>query len=373
MPRVPFLDLAREHAEIEEELKAAFAKVIKRGVFILGEAVEAFESEWAGVCESKGAVGVANGTDAITLSLLASGAIKKGRGDEVITGALTAPYTALAILNAGAVPVFADIDPQTYTIDPQSIESVITKRTRAIIPVHLYGQPADMEAIIQLAAQNNLIVIEDAAQAHCASMNDKPIGSLSNAATFSFYPTKNLGACGDGGAVISNDEDFLSRVRALRQGGHEAGLQSQIEGRNSRLDELQAEILLVKLKKLNEWNTRRVELAKKYNDALQRLSDFQTPFISEKAKHVFHLYVVRRAKRDALRAFLNEKGIETLIHYPRPLHQETLFRSSTQKPLPVAERVVNEIISLPLYPQITDEEIERVISAIKEFTLKNPC
>lgn len=363
MPRVQFLDLARQHAEIEDELKAAFAKVIKRGVFILGEAVEAFESEWAAFCEAKGAVGVANGTDAITLSLLASGAIRKERGDEIITSPLTAPYTALAILNAGAIPVFADINPQTYTIDPHSIESVITTRTRAIIPVHLYGQAADMETISQLAAQNNLIVIEDAAQAHGARLNDKPVGAFSKAATFSFYPTKNLGACGDGGAVISNDEDFLSRVRALRQGGHEAGLKSGIEGRNSRLDELQAEILLVKLKKLNEWTGRRIELARKYDDALRELSGFQTPFVSEKAKHVFHLYVIRHPERDALSTRLSEQGIETLIHYPRLLHQEPLFRSSTQKPLPVAERVVNEILSLPLYPQITDEEIERVINA----------
>ena len=218
--RIPFLDLTRQHREIEAEAAAALTRVMAGGVFILGREVEAFEEEWARFCGVRGAAGVNSGTDALSLALIASGAVRQGRQDEVITAPLTAAYTALAILNAGGVPVFADIDPQTYTLDPSAVDRVITPRTRAIMPVHLYGQMADMPALCEVAARHGLTVIEDAAQAHGARIEGKRAGALAHAAAFSFYPTKNLGACGDGGAVTSDDLALIQRVKTLRQGGH---------------------------------------------------------------------------------------------------------------------------------------------------------
>ncbi len=361
--KVSFLDLTRQHNEIKDELSQALNRVIERGNFILGEEVSEFENEFAFFCSSPGAVGVANGTDALSLSLIASESVKKGRDDEVITTPLSAAYTALAILNAGAVPVFADIDPQTYTLDPQSVESLITAKTKAIIPVHLYGQRADMTAINEIARRHNLIVIEDAAQAHGLR------NITGHAATFSFYPTKNLGACGDGGAVVSNDKDFLERVKILRQGGHRAAIETNLEGRNSRLDEMQAAILRVKLKHLPAWIERRKAIAKIYNETLNEIKGLVIPSIGEENSHVFHLYVVRHGGREQVREKLSKRGIETLIHYPYLLHQQKLFLLPNQKRLTNAEKVVDEIFSLPLYPQMTDEEIKSVIDEIQNAIL----
>jgi len=363
--RVSFLDLTRQHIEIKNDLSTALNRVIERGTFILGEEVSAFETEFAAYCGTCGAVGVASGTDALSLALIASDAVKKGRGDEVITTPLSAAYTALAILNAGAVPVFADIDPQTYTLNPNSIESLITEKTKAIIPVHLYGQIGDMKAIKEIARRHDLIVIEDAAQAHGAG---KPTGQ---AAAFSFYPTKNLGACGDGGAIVSDDKDFLERVKLLRQGGHTKAIETEFEGRNSRLDEMQAAILRVKLKMLDKWTARRKTIANMYNESLKDIKGLQPPFFRDEDSHVFHLYVARHPERERIREELLRNGIETMIHYPYLLHQQKLFHRSTQPSLPNAEKIAKEIFSLPLYPQLSDDEIESIIEETRNAILSN--
>ncbi len=364
--KIPFLDFPRAYAEIAEETSAAIDRVLNRGVYILGREVETFEREWAQFCGVAGAAAVANGTDALTLALIASGAVRPGRDDEVITTPLTAGYTALAILNAGAKPVFADIDPDTFTIDPAALEKVITGRTRAIVPVHLYGQMCDMAAIRQTADSRGLIVIEDAAQAHGAKTQGKRAGAHGHAAAFSFYPTKNLGAFGDGGAVVSDDTDLIERVKLLRQGGHPPALKDSIAGRNSRLDEMQAAILRVKLKVLEQWNDRRRALAGIYHDALSR-TGLKLPVENLAQLHVFHLYVIEHAERDRLRSHLSARGIETLIHYPFLLHQQPLFQSSSQPELPVAERAAKRILSLPLHPHLSRNEARAVADAILEF------
>lgn len=361
--RIPFHDLLRQHREVEDEIAAAIARALDSGFYILGREVEAFEDEWARFCGARWAVGVANGTDALSLALIASGAVREGRDDEVITAPLTAAYTALAIRNAGGVPVFADIDPQTYTLNPDSVERAITARTRAIVPVHLYGQMADMPVINEVAARRGLTVIEDAAQAHGASLSGRPAGAYGHAAAFSFYPTKNLGAYGDGGAVVSNDAALIERVKTLRQGGNLIALQSEVAGRNSRLDEVQAAILRVKLKSLERWNERRRQLAQLYHTRLVDTS-LRLPFARERGAHTYHLFVVQHSRRDRIRASLTESGVETLIHYPFLLHQQPLFRRTEQRALPVAEIVARGVFSLPLYPQLRDEEVHAVIEAL---------
>ncbi|MFL6253813.1 MAG: DegT/DnrJ/EryC1/StrS family aminotransferase, partial [Pyrinomonadaceae bacterium] len=294
---------------------------------------------------------------------------RPGRRDEVITAPLTAGYTALAVLNAGGVPVFADVDPETYTLDPRGLERALTPRTRAVLPVHLYGRMADMEAVCEFASRRGLVVVEDAAQAHGARLGGRRAGGWGHAAAFSFYPTKNLGAYGDGGAVTSDDARLIERVKELRQGGHPSALVGRIAGRNSRLDELQAAALRVKLKRLDAWNRRRRQLAAMYHKLLARgAKRLVLPSTSATPEsHVFHLYVVRHPERERLRAHLAARGIETLIHYPAPLHLQPLFQRRTQPALPTAERLTNEILSLPLYPQLRDEELRAVAHAVLEF------
>lgn len=368
---ITFQDFTRYSDELFEEISECFSRVMRRGNYILGEEVRAFETEWACFCRAKGAVGTANGTDAITLALTASNKLENGKENEVITTPLTAGYTALGIVNAGAKPVFVDIDEKTYNLDPAKIEQSITPRTKGITAVHLYGQTADMRAIVEIAERHNLFVIEDAAQAHGALFDEKPCGFSSLAATFSFYPTKNLGAIGDGGAVVSNDEELLKNLRLLRQGGHYEAMQINRAGSNSRLDEVQAAILRVKLKTLAEWNERRRKLAKIYFERLKHLPNLRLPFVRNEAEAVFHLFVVRHPQRDKLKAFLAENGIGCAVHYPYLLHEQNLFRSPEQKSLPVAEKVVKEILSLPLYPQLTESEVEQICDAIGEFENKN--
>jgi dTDP-3-amino-3,4,6-trideoxy-alpha-D-glucose transaminase len=366
--RVRFLDLRRQHQEIETELTEAAARVIESGAYILGPEVESFELEWARFCGVGAAAGTASGTDALALALIASGALRQPLQDEVITSTLTSAYTALAILNAGAVPVFADIDPQTYTIDPEAIEKVITERTRAILPVHLYGQMADLKSINEIASHYKLAVIEDAAQAHGARWQGKSAGAHSLAAAFSFYPTKNLGALGDGGVVVSNDAELIARVRVLRQGGHLKALQEGRAGLNSRLDEVQAALLRVKLKHLERWNNQRRTLAQLYRERLRNSPRTCLPLApSHPEAHVYHLYVTQHPERTRLRHHLAERGIETMIHYPYLLHQQPLFRRHEQISLPVAEQVAEKILSLPLYPQLSAEEAGAVCDAIIEF------
>jgi dTDP-4-amino-4,6-dideoxygalactose transaminase len=366
---IPFLELIRQYREVEAETDAAVKRVMASGAYILAREVEAFEAEWASFCDVRAAAAVGNGTDAIALALRASGAVREGAQDEVITTPLTAAYTALAILNAGGVPVFADINPRTYTLDPRAVEEAITPRTRAVMPVHLYGQMADMPAICEVAARHNLFVIEDAAQAHGARLVGKRAGTYGHAAAFSFYPTKNLGAIGDGGAVVSNDPALIERVKLLRQGGHPPALASEVEGRNSRLDEIQAAILRVKLRRLANWNGQRRQLARLYDEKFKEArTRVSIPHTTEASEHVYHLYVIEHPLREQLRAFLAEREIETMIHYPYLLHQQTLFRRHQAQPaLPVAEQVQSNIISLPLYPQLCEEEAVEVANAILEF------
>ena len=363
---ISFLDLTRQHRELEPELYHATQRVIGNARFILGPEVAAFETEWAQYCGARAAAGVGSGTDALTLALTACGRVRRGVGDEVITTALTAGYTALAILNAGAVPVFADIDPQTYTLDPVSVARMITPRTRAIVAVHLYGQVCDLNALFAVAADHGLFVLQDAAQAHGARLGGQPVGSF-GAAAFSFYPTKNLGGCGDGGAVVARDAELVERVRRLREGGHEAATAEGIEGRNSRLDELQAALLRVKLRHLDGWNERRKALARFYNEALASVPDLRLPVPQDWAGHIYHLYVVQHPARAALRMHLAARGIETLVHYAVPLHRQRLFFRSEQPALPVAEAVAPRLISLPLYPQLDTAEAQAVVDAITGF------
>ncbi len=365
-PRIPFLDIKRAYLEIEEEVKEAIGRVFRNGIFILGPEVEAFENEWADFCGTGACASTGNGTNALELALIASGAVRRGFGDEVITSPLTAGYTAVAIVNAGGVPVFADIDPDTCLITPETIEAAITRRTRAVVPVHLYGQMADMKQIVDLAGRHNLRVIEDAAQAHGAGTGRERPGALSQAAVFSFYPTKNLGAFGDGGAVISNDDRLIDKIKVLRQGGHATAIAGDIAGMNSRLDEFHAAMLRVKLRRLDDWNRKRRGLAKFYFEALNG-SLLKLPHSVDIDSHAWHLYIVQHSDRDGLRERLAEQGIETLIHYPFLLHQQTLFRRAEQIPLPVAESVVGKILSLPLYPQLKIEEAQEVVDSIREY------
>ncbi len=365
---IPFLDLKRQQPEIDAEASSALARVISSGAYILSREVQAFESEWARFCGVRAAAGTNSGTDALALALIASEAVRPGKQDEVITSALAPGYTALAIKSAGGVPVFADLDPRTYTLDPAAVAKAITARTRAIVPVHIYGQMADMEGICEVAARHGLIVIEDAAQAHGAVSRGQRAGAHGHAAAFSFYPTKNLGAYGDGGAVTSNDVRLIEEVRNLREGGHLAALNGNSMGRNSRLDEIQAAVLRAKLTHLEDWNLRRLNLAKMYCEELSRGgSDLALPGTGEPGSHVFHLFVVQHKKRDAMRAHLSAAGIETMIHYPFLLHQQPLFRHREQRSLPVAESVVKRILSLPLYPYLKAEEVRAVARASCEF------
>jgi dTDP-4-amino-4,6-dideoxygalactose transaminase len=368
--RISFLTLKRQHQELESEVLPALERALASGVYILGDEVAAFEEEWASYCGNGFAATVASGTDALTLALIATGSVRPGHDDEVITTPLTAGYTALAILNAGARPVFADIDAKTCTLDPQAVEAAVTQSTRAIVPVHLYGQVADMTAINEIAAQHDLFVIEDAAQAHGACGAASNVVGRGRIAAYSFYPTKNLGAYGDGGAVVADDPDVIARVKLLRQGGHLAGMQTRIAGRSSRLDEIQAAILRVKLRHLNKWNLRRREIASQYDDALRNVPGLTIPF-ARTSEHVYHLYVIQHLMRDQLRSHLESVEIETQIHYPFLLHQQPLFSHEGIPTLPVAEEVGSRILSLPLYPQLTDDEVRRVIDGVLslEFNL----
>jgi dTDP-4-amino-4,6-dideoxygalactose transaminase len=376
-PRVPFLDFASMHAPLRRELESAMARVLASGRYILGPEVDAFEREWAAYSGARGAVGVANGTDALQLALLASGAIVPGRGDEVVTSPLTAGYTALAILAAGAVPVFADVDPETALVTAESIERVMTPKTRALMPVHLYGQTVEMADLLALAAARGLAVIEDACQAHGAEYGlqavaahpaaaGKRAGALGRAGAHSFYPTKNLGGLGDGGALVSDDEELLARARVLRFGGQVRPYLHEIAGVNSRLDELQAAVLRVKLARLEAATAERRRLAARYLEGLAG-TRLGLPAALAPGRHVYHLFVVRTAARDALRAHLESAGVQTLIHYPHPLHQQPAFAPYARGPLKAAESLVQSILSLPLYPGLADADVDRVIAALRSF------
>jgi dTDP-4-amino-4,6-dideoxygalactose transaminase len=362
---VPFLDLTRQFREVEAEATAALERALRSGVYVLGAEVEGFEAEWASFCGVPSSAGVASGTDALALALRATGAVRPGEGDEVVTAALTAPYTAIAILRAGAVPVFADVDPTTYTLDPATAERAVTARTRAVVPVHLYGRLADMASIRDVAGRHGLVVVEDAAQAHGALLNGTPAVAYGDAAAFSFYPTKNLGAFGDAGAVVSRDPGVVERAKTLREGGSAPALAAGVEGWNSRMDAMQAALLRVKLGRLHAWNERRRELAARYDAALAGAERIRIPVVDEHEAHARHLYVVEHPDRDGFRSRLAESGVQTAIHYPSALHQQPSLRPSpSQMPCPVAERLAASVCSLPLYPQLGDDEAETVVEAV---------
>jgi dTDP-4-amino-4,6-dideoxygalactose transaminase len=359
-PRIPCSAPApREDAAA---IAAAIDRVLASGWFILGPEVEAFEAEFAAASGAAYAVGVGNGTDAIAVTLRALGI---GPGDEVITSPLSAAYSALAIMMTGARPVFADVDARSLTLDPAAVASAITSRTRAILPVHLYGQAADMQAFERIASQHGLALVEDCCQAHLATANGRPVGTIGVAGAFSFYPTKNLGALGDGGAIITNDAALAERVRLIRNGGQTDRYHHEIAGVNSRLDELQAAILRARLPFLAGWTSARRRLAAKYRGTL---STNRVRLVTERDPgHVYHLFVVRSANRSALQQHLRSTGIETLVHYPIPIPAQTALRGQDPRECPAAIEACREVLSLPMYPALIDAELDDIVMSIDLF------
>lgn len=362
---VPFLDLKATYMELQSELDAAYHRVMESGWYLLGKELEAFEHEFAAYCGVKHCVGVANGLDALHLILVAMGI---GAGDEVIVPSNTYIATWLAVSYAGATPIPVEPDEATFNIDPLRIGQAITSRTKAILPVHLYGQPADMRAINEVAARYGIKVIEDAAQAHGALYNGTRAGGLSDAAGFSFYPGKNLGAFGDGGAVVTNDGVLAENVRTLRNYGSRVKYYNDVKGVNSRLDELQAAMLRVKLKYLDEWNSRRKIIAALYDNNLAG-NDLVLPKLPPNTESSWHLYVIRSKQRDLLSAHLSKCGIGSLVHYPVPPHMQTAYEDLAIKQgvLPIAERMSQEILSLPMGPHMSASDVETVVSAVASF------
>lgn len=365
---VPFVDLKEQYSAIRHQLEPALQDVFRDTAFILGKYVARFEQEFAAFCGVRHAIGVNSGTDAITLTLKA---MNLGPGDEIITAANTFIATAEAIVHAGCKPIFVDISQDTYNLNPHELEEKITPKTKAIIPVHLYGQPADLEAIMQVARRHNLLVIEDAAQAHGAQYHGRRVGSIGDAACFSFYPSKNLGAYGDGGAIVTNDDSLALKIRHLRDHGSVQKYQHEMVGYNSRLDALQAVVLSVKLKYLDQWNAMRARNAHLYNELLSEIPGVVTPQVLPDVQHVYHLYVIRltRGDRNRLQAHLKAHGIETGIHYPQPVHLTKAFAhlGYREGDFPIAERCARAILSLPMYPELRAEQIEHVAQEIQSF------
>jgi len=361
MKQILFLDLKALYLEIKDELDAAYRRVMESGWYILGQEVEAFEKEFAQYCGVKHCIGVGNGLEALHLIIRAMGI---GPGDEVIVPANTYIATWLAVTYASATPVPVEPDARTFNIDPNLIEEAITPRTRAILPVHLYGQPADMAPILEIAQRHKLKVIEDAAQAHGAKYKGKRTGGLGNAAGFSFYPGKNLGAFGDGGAVTTNDDSLAERVRVLRNYGSHKKYYNECKGFNSRLDELQAAFLRVKLKKLDDWNSCRQQIAEVYLKELKGVEQIVLPYVPQWAEPVWHLFVIRSPKRDALQKHLEQNGIQTMIHYPVPPHKQQAYQEMNHLNLHIAESIHQEVLSLPMGPTLSNEETKKIIDTI---------
>lgn len=361
---IPFLDLRAAYLELQSEIDAAVARVLDSGWYILGPEVEAFEAEWADYCEAEAAVGVANGLDALTLSLRA---LEIGPGDEVIVPSNTYIATWLAVSAVGATPVPVEPDPTTHTLDPAAVATALTSRTRALLPVHLYGHPADLDPLLDLARSHGLAVVEDAAQAHGARYKGRRIGAHGDLVCWSFYPGKNLGALGDAGAVTTNRPDLAKRLRLLRNYGSREKYVNEIPGSNSRLDPLQAAVLRVKLAHLDDWTARRRALAAAYDAGLAG-SGLVLPQAADWAEPVWHLYVVRSRRRDALQQSLAEAGIATLIHYPIPPHRQQAYANlSLRHPLPLAEQLASEVLSLPMGPHLAEEAVGEVVQAITRF------
>jgi len=363
---IPQTDPKANYLAHKAEIDAAISRVLDSGWYILGQEVAAFEEEFAAYIGARHAIGVASGTDALYLALQACGI---GPGDQVITVSHTAVATVAAIELCGATPVLVDIDLDTYTINPEQVEAAITKRTRAVIPVHLYGHPADMPAILDIARRYGLYVIEDCAQSHGAAWNGRKTGAWGHLAAFSFYPTKNLGALGDGGMVVTDDADLAERVRLLRQYGWRRRYISELPGGNSRLDELQAVILRVKLRHLDRENARRREIARAYTRRLAD-TDLTLPACRPGAEHVYHQYVVCTPQRDALQAHLRDQGIGTLVHYPQAVHQQPAYagRLPTNGKLPHSEEAAAQALSLPMYPELSDDQVETVAETVRHWS-----
>ena len=360
---IPFLDLKAPHVELRPEIDAAIARVLDSGWYILGPEVEAFEAEFAGYCQADHAIGLANGLDALHLALRA---MDVGPGDEVIVPSNTYIATWLAVSQCGAVPVPVEPDPATHNIDPARIEAAITPRTRVILPVHLYGQPVDLDPILAIARKHGLRVLEDGAQAHGARYKGRRIGGHGDAVAWSFYPGKNLGALGDGGAVTTNDAQIADRLRVLRNYGSRVKYVNEVAGYNSRLDPLQAAVLRVKLAHLDDWNARRTALAQVYLDGL-RDTGLVLPHVPDWAQPAWHLFVVRHRQRDDLQRALSDAGIGSLIHYPIPPHKQQAYAEAgyPADAFPLASQLATDVLSLPMGPQLLDEQARVVVAAVR--------
>jgi dTDP-4-amino-4,6-dideoxygalactose transaminase len=358
--RIPFNALTP--GEDAAAVRAAIDRVIASGWFVLGPEVEAFETEFAAASRVPHAVGVGTGTDAITLILRA---LDIGPGDEVITPPLSAAYSALAVMMAGARPVFTDIDPDRLTLDPRHVEAAITPRTRALLPVHLYGQAADMRPLEAIAAKHHLALVEDAAQAHLATAGGRPVGTIGVAAASSFYPTKNLGALGDGGAVLTRDAQLAARIKRLRNGGQSSRYHHEEAGANSRLDEMQAAILRARLPFLAAWTSKRRTIAARYRSALANAA-LQVPREFDSG-HVYHLFPVLTASRAAFQQHMRDRGVDTLIHYPVPIPRQPALKTASPAVCPVADRVCAQVVSLPMYPGLSDAAVSAVTDAAAAF------
>lgn len=364
--KVEFVDLNAQFNEIKKDLSKGLDEVFEKGNFILGKNVIEFENSFSEYCGSKFAVGVNSGTDALFLGLMS---LAIGKGDEVIVPAFTFIATALAVSYTGAKVVFADINEKTYNIDVEKVEKAITKKTKAIIPVHLYGQPADMDGILSIAKKYNLKVIEDAAQAHGAEYKGRQTGSMGEIGCFSFYPTKNLGCFGDGGMIVTSDKKIFEKLLMLRDYGRVGRYEHILKGYNSRLDTLQAVVLNEKLKYLDKWNKMRQKNAAIYNNLLKIGKDIKTPFLAEERTHVYHIYGIRIKNRDSVYEQLRNNGIGALIHYPIPLHLQKAYSELGYKKgdFPVAEKVADEIISFPMHPFLKQEEIGYAVKCLLEL------
>jgi dTDP-4-amino-4,6-dideoxygalactose transaminase len=361
---IPFVDLKAQYISIKDEINVAVSKVLETTQFVLGDEVAAFEKEFAAYCDADYGIAVNTGTSALHLALLAAGV---GPGDEVITIPFTFVATVAAICYTGATPVFVDIDPVSYTIDVTQIEKAITERTKAILPVHLYGQPADMEPILQIARRYGLTVIEDAAQAHRAEYKGQRVGSIGDLGCFSFYPGKNLGAYGEGGMVVTNNPEYARAIRILRDWGQEQRYHHVIKGYNYRMEGLQGAILRVKLRYLDKWTEARRTHAAGY-DQLLADSGVKTPTVMPYSHHVYHIYAVRSPQRDTLQQRLQEKGIQTGIHYPIPVHLQQAYADLGYQlgDFPYSEAAANQVLSLPMYPELSPEQIKIVSAAVSE-------
>jgi len=366
MARIPFLDMKSPYLELRAELDIAYRRVMESGWYILGEEVEAFETEYETYCDVKHCIGVGNGLEALHLILRAAGI---GQGDEVIVPANTYIATWLAVSYAGAIPISVEPIESTYNLDPARIEAAITSRTKAIMPVHLYGRPADMDAINQVASKHGLLVFDDAAQAHGALYKGRKVGGLGDATGWSFYPGKNMGAFGDAGAVTTNDSALAERVRSLRNYGSKVKYQNEVKGFNSRLDTLQAAILRVKLKHLDAWNEHRRMIARSYLESLRDIPELILPQVHKGFEPVWHLFVIRYPRRNLLQQFLKLQGIGTLIHYPIPPHISDAYSDLGYKrgDFPMTERVADSVLSLPIGPHLKMEEADDVIKAVQGY------